>query len=57
MRTVANTAAYNWDIISFGTSVSVDDIASPSGFCGISGLPGNCDFSEADARNITLRLT
>ena len=48
-------AAYGWDITSFGTSVSVDDIASPSGFCGISGLPGSCDFSEADARNLTLR--
>ena len=48
-------AAYGWDINSFGTSVSVDDIASPSGFCGIGGLPGSCDFSEANARNLTLR--
>jgi hypothetical protein len=48
-------AGYSWDLTSFGASVTVDDIASPAGFCGINGLPGSCDFSEANARNLTLR--
>ncbi len=48
-------AAYNWSALSFGTSVSVDDIASPAGFHCNADLPGTCDWSETLSRAFTLR--
>jgi hypothetical protein len=48
-------AAYGWAVVSFGASVSVDDIASPAGFHCNADLPGTCDWSETLSRTFTLR--
>ena len=48
-------ATYGWSVLSFGTSVSVDDIASPAGFHCNDDLPGTCDWSETASRAFTLR--
>ena len=48
-------AVYSWQVTSFGPSLSVDDIASPTESPCLSGLPGTCDFTVSKSRNITLR--
>ena len=48
-------ATYGWSVLTFGTSVSVDDIASPAGFPCNADLPATCDWSETTSRAFTLR--
>ncbi len=48
-------ATYTWQVTSYGPSVSIDDMTSPTEFPCLADLPGNCDFSVTQGSTFTLR--